>query len=606
MLNISRLYLTLVILACSCLLVSAATVVTICGDRYVCYTATERSSLHHVARALDVTTETVLRYNPWAGEGLSKGQSAFVPADKSSMINPSAAATIYQRGTLLTRTLVADDNIYTLAQQFDASIEALIAANPTVSPESYTAGTTVTVPACSATPLTVERKQVTFERYKLQGGDSYYMLAKKNGLSENDLIAANPGTEQLKKGKYFIIPKMTKTSVTATPNTLTENELRDYYGHRIGDIYAAAHATVKRGNDGANIAIVLPFQLHKPQPPRQALLYTDFYKGFLIALDSVARRSDPPHVNLTVLDTQHNLNVTDSLLATGTLDNMDVIIAPLEPKQLERIINYGNSHDIAVLNCFSTKNDDHLNNSNVFQANVPMPMLTASVVNWVKEALPEHTVIYVTEGDTEDAEAFTTLRDNFAIAGVEAVSLPVGSGELSYDNLSLQMLPGSQYLVVPSNGSKSLLKRILPAIKKARQERFDCELQLLGYPEYVTYLKDLQKDLQDVDTYMFSRFFNSNGYRTRDIEYYYNKWFKGQMLTSYPNMVLYGFDTAMYLIEALTRSGSLAEHTDLVKGIQTSFRFSRMSDVITGMGFVNNAICIVHFTPAHTIETIVR
>lgn len=604
MLNIKRLAAAvIIILACTSTIV-AATVVTICGEQFTCYHATEKSSLHRVARALGVLPETVLTYNPWATDGVTKGQAVFIPADKASM-TPTDATSYYARGTMAKYTLGTDENIYTVAQRFDASVEALIAANPNIAPECYVAATTVQVPCGTATPLTIERKLVTFTRYKLQNGDSYYMLAKKNGLSENDLLAANPGTEQLKKGKYFIIPVVTSSSVTATPATLSVYELRNYYGRRLDDLYEAAHPKTRAKSDGANIAIVLPFQLHKPQPPRQALLYTDFYKGFLIALDSIQRRGEKPRVNLTVLDTEHNLNVTDSLLASGTLDNMDVIVAPLEPKQLERIINFGNSHDIAVLNCFATKNDDHLNNANVFQANVPMAVMTASVAAWVKETAPDISVIYVTEGGVEDAEAFNMLRKKFDDLNIYNVSVPIGSVELSFDNLSLEMLPGSQYLVVPSNGSKSLLKRILPALSKAKKERFDCEIKLLGYPEYVTYLKDYQEDLQDVDTFMFSRFFNANGYRTRDIEFYYNKWFKGQMLASYPNMVLYGFDTAMYLVQALSNSGTLADHTTMERGIQTSFRFSHVGDD-PAMGYINDAICIVHFTPAHTIETIVR
>ncbi len=602
--NIRRLYALFIISAICCATAIAATVVTICGDRYVCYTAVEKSSLHRVGRALNVSPEVVLRYNPWAEEGLAKGQTVLVPADKS-MIPPVSQAD-YPSGVPMTYTLGPDENIYTVAQRFDASVEALIAANSSIPPANYEAGVTVTVLPRSATPFTVERKAVSFERYKLQNGDSFYMLAKKNGISESDIMAANPGIEQLKKGKYILIPRVAATTVTASAGMLSENELRNYYGQRIDALYAAAHpAKLKKKSDGNNIAIVLPFQLNKPQPPRQALLYTDFYKGFLIALDSIQRRGDAPRLNLTVLDTEHNLNVTDSLLATGTLDNMDVIIAPLEPKQLERIVNYGAEHDIAVLNCFATKNDDHLVKSNVIQANVPMPMMTAGVVNWVVETMPERSIIYVTDSGVEDAEAFTTLRDNFALTGIETLTIDIGSNELNFSELSLQMLPGSQYLIVPSNGSRSLLKHILPAIKKAKQERYDCEVQLLGYPEYVTYLKDFQTELQDVDTFMFSRFFNSNGYRTRDIEFYYSKWFNGSMLLSYPNMVLYGFDTAMCLMSAFNEGDSLVDHTELVSGIQTPFRFKPAGDD-SGSGYVNDAICIVHFTPAHTIETIVR
>ena len=105
--------------------------------------------------------------------------------------------------------------------------------------------------------------------------------------------------------------------------TIPLEELRGYYEPRLEDLYD--NLVGKRLENEVNIAMVLPFQLHKSAAPKQAYLYTDFYKGFLLALDSASTITNK-HINLTVYDTQHNLNVTDSILALPELKMMNLAI----------------------------------------------------------------------------------------------------------------------------------------------------------------------------------------------------------------------------------------------------------------------------------------
>ena len=50
------------------------------------------------------------------------------------------------------------------------------------------------------------------------------------------------------------------------------------------------------------------------------------------------------------------------------------------------------------------------------------------------------------------------------------------------------MNPGSKYVFIPSSGDKALVKKYIKALKQVKSERFDCDLSLIAYPEYVLYL----------------------------------------------------------------------------------------------------------------------
>jgi hypothetical protein len=165
------------------------------------------------------------------------------------------------------------------------------------------------------------------------------------------------------------------------------------------------------------------------------------------------------------------------------------------------------------------------------------------------------------------------------------------------------MNPGSKYVFIPSSGDKNLIKKFVKALKEVKSERFDCDLSLIAYPEYVLYLKDYQTELQDIDTYMFSRFFNAKGYRTRNLDEAYKANYDGEPLKGEPYMALYGWDTGQYLIKTLGIDGRIDEDTPLYEGVQTSFRWERGDN---WRGFTNQAVSIVHFSTDHQITVNVK
>ena len=577
------------------------TVKQIAGTPYYTYQIKNKETLYGIAQKTHVPEDVFLNYNPWANGKLEKDQLLFVPS--AALDHPSKPAITTEVAVTtaqppVTHTIGLGENVCTIAKRYNASVEGILAINPTLKPEDYTPGQVIRVTPSSALPFNYEKTSLIFQSYVVQPGDTYTSLSRTTGLTVADLLAANPKTKKPKKGKMLILPTPRVERLVGNMATIDQADLEAYYMPRLNVLYEKMIA--ERRNADINIALVLPFQLHKSAPPKQAYLYTDFYKGFLLALDSVKNTSSRK-INLKVYDTQHNLNVTDSLLALPEMRNMSVIIAPSEPKQLERINAFGKQNNIDVLNCFSTKNEDYVDNPNVYEVNTPSKHFTNDVLRWFDNEFSGCDVIYLEDPDSEGKDIFDDIRNHIAGKGMTTNTITL-NGDLSFDRVSRVMNPGSRCVFIPSSSSKNVLKKVVRALKQAKDERFDCDMALLAYPEYVLYLKDYQEDLQTIDTYMFSRFFNAKGYRTRDFDTLYKRWFGGQTLVSYPNMGLLGYDTAMFLVNALNDSGSLA-NGNTHKGIQTSFRFERENE---RGGYVNQAINIVHFTTDHTIITEVK
>ncbi len=569
-------------------------------------------TLYGLAKSYGTTIDELIAVNPGSENGIKIGQKLMIPssrtneraavdADKqvhdafsqnSVQIAPLGSDPVYQ--------IINDgEDIYTIAKHYNTSIESILINNPGLKPDEYVAGTKIKVVPNTAIPFNYERVGRRNYKYEVKRGETYASIATDNGISEAELKAANPDLKKVKKGKTIILPKPYTEQVIGDMATIPVEELRAYYQPRIQDLYE--NLVAKRLENEVNIALVLPFQLHKSAPPKQAYLYTDYYKGFLLAMDSVSRITNR-HINIKVYDTQHNLNVTDSILALPELKSMNMIIAPSEPQQLARINAFGKANGVPVMNCFTTKNEDYLDNPYVYQVNTPTNEMMHDVMKWFDEQFKGYNVVFLNASSESDKEMFEHMRTHINRKKYPTATINV-SGDLTYNDISNQMNPGSKYVFIPSSGDKALVKKYIKALKQVKNERFDCDLSLIAYPEYVLYLKDYQTDLQDVDTYMFTRFFNAKGFRTRDLEAAYKTNFGGEPLSAVPNMAIYGYDTGMYLLKSLGVDGIIDEETPLYKGIQTSFRWERGDN---WRGYTNQAIEVVHFSTDHQITVHVK
>ncbi|MDY6301090.1 MAG: LysM peptidoglycan-binding domain-containing protein [Bacteroidales bacterium] len=566
-------------------------------------------TLYGLAKRYGVTIDELIAANPGTENGLKAGQELNIPTSTAN-INPNQqvvnafnntnTTTIQPKeATNVFHEIKSGEDIYSIAKSYNSTIEGILTANPGLKPDEYTPGTTIKVVSNSALPFIYERQGRRNYKYEVQRGESFATIAAANGITEQELKDANPNMKKAKKGKTITLPKPFSERVTGEMATIPIDELRAYYGPRINDLYD--NLVGKRLENEVNIALVLPFQLHKSAPPKQAYLYTDFYKGLLLALDSATNIASK-QINLKVYDTQHNLNVTDSILAQPELKTMNMIIAPSEPQQLARINNFGKNNSIPVLNCFTTKNEDYLDNPYVYQVNTPTGEMMHNVMNWFDDQFKGYHVIYLVAPGDNDKEMYENICAHVDRKKYNAKAINV-NGDLSYNDISNLMDPGSKYVFIPSSGDKNLAKRYLKALKEVKKERFDCDLSLIVYPEYVLYLKDYQTDMQDIDSYMFTRFFNAKGFRSRDLEAAYKANFEGEPLQATPNMAIYGFDTGLYLLKSLGVDGRIDEETPMYKGIQTSFRWERGDN---WRGYTNQAIEIVHFSPDHQITVLAK
>ena len=89
---------------------------------------------------------------------------------------------------------------------------------------------------------------------------------------------------------------------------------------------------------------------------------------------------------------------------------------------------------------------------------------------------------------------------------------------------------------------------------------------------------------------------NPDNYRSRTLENQFRQWYGSAMIPTVPMYGTLGFDTGMWIINAVQNPQNKENYT----GIQNGFNISRTAP---DQGYVNNSLFLINFMPTGLIES---
>jgi len=542
-------------------------------------------SVYGISKAYNVSESELLSANPSLSGGINPGDQIIIPTKPAVTAN----------GTIIYHTIKNGETLYGVAKKYNTTIEKLIELNPGISGNNFRSDDVIMILPNTTQDVIIKKDIKQFIPYTVAKGDTYESVAAANGINEKVLRDANPDMKKLKKGKTIYIPKNAIDKQVVNSSVLTAEQLENTYKDKLTDIYNDVHNPNK--DNSIDISVILPFQLGMSNRTRNAKNYEEFYNGFLLALDSVGGKLTKP-LNLNVYDTKQSLEITDSILKLDVLKKSDIIIAPSEANQLDKVMKFGKDNDIDVLNCFATQNDDYINNIRSMQVNIPSPYMNAKVNELIDSKFKDYVLVYLDDPQEQSKDIYDEIKKHANITNHPNKTLTIVS-DLTGKSLSRYLEPGSNYLFIPGNGKESFLNKFATGIKEAKEMRVDCELVLLGHPEYTMYIKKYKEDFMVMDTYIYSRFYLPEGKDLENVNNRYVKTFGTKASNSTPNMSVFGFDTGMFLVNAYVNNTEPGSKDSAYKGVQTNFNFERANN---WAGFINKSVRIIHLTPLKELK----
>lgn len=514
-------------------------------------------TLYGISKAYSVPVDEIIRLNPSARDGVRSGQILIIPDGDSAGAGESrsgeTSAPSAVRATVgTTHTIAKGESLYRIARENGVTVEDILRANPDLDALNYSSGTVIVIPPSSHP---AEASSPEPEVSRPQPSPVAERQAEADVAVEEDIV---------------LLPE--ETVVVPEDEACETDEV-----------------SVEKNY---NVAVMLPLMLTEENPPRTAEMFTDFYKGFLLAADALD--DSDTRISIRAYDCGVGLDSVTKFMADPEIRNADVIVAPQDEKQFEYIVSNIGSDTTFILNLFATRSDAYTTNRSVIQANLPRESMYSRAIDAFFAENAGRTPVFLSRvGGTADKEDFANeLKTRLSNASVPYREI-VYKNVLTDEDLST-LSADSAYVFVPLASSRSEFFKIEPSLKEfkdASSRRSD--VVVFGYPEWLTFRGELVEKLGDLDAMVYSRFFeDESADEYSRVAEKFKEVYGVPMLDVVPSQGLLGYDTGMFLLSTLPLcDGDFHAYKELYPGIQTSFS---LDDSLTE-GLVNTSLLLIRF-----------
>lgn len=579
--KISRLICTL-LMAGSCIMQAYAQE----NVTFFLHTIEKGQSLYSIASMYGISQADIVRLNPGTDERIYPGQTLRIPQSTDNTLAPTF------------HTIVEGETLYSLTRRYHTTAKAICDANPGLSAQNFRAGQVICIPVADKNLATEDKKSAPQQNvqnpaespcrdmHKVKRRETVFSISRKYGITEEQLIAANPeikDKEKLDRGSWLCIPypqKQTEQTPTQEPARIpTDAELFQ------------ANTEKARRFKSIKAAIVLPFY---DVVQSEAARMIEYYEGFLMAVDSLKRTGTS--IDLYTYNSGNESASLSTLLSKPEMKQMDIIFGPLYQSHIQPLADFAQKNDIRLVIPFTSKDNTVFRNPNVYQINTPQSYLYSEVYDHFLRQFAGANVIFIeaSQGTRDKAEFIKGLKEELRRKGIPTSSL---KEDATTESLKSVLAAGRENVFIPTSGTNVTLINLLPKLTMLVREVPEQSIHLFGYPEWQTYTKDHLDAFFELDTYFYSSFYTNNllpaaVHFTKS----YQKWYGKDMDERYPKFGMLGFDTGYFFLKGLSNYGSEFEkdiqQLDLIP-IQTGFKFQRVNN---WGGFINRKVFFVHFT----------
>ncbi|MDR1556645.1 MAG: LysM peptidoglycan-binding domain-containing protein [Tannerellaceae bacterium] len=555
-------------------------------DSDIFYHTVERGqTIYSIAVMYGVGESDLLRLNPGSREMIKVGEQLKIPQKKAApAVTPAKEDRNYSFHTIQPK-----ETLYSLSVKYNVPAAAIVDANPGLSVATFLIGKNIRIPlSAGAEVAPAPEKTVTIREieYKVEKRETLYRISRKFNVAPDDLIARNPDLKDgVKSGMRIVIP-IKEEAPPVRQNTASEER----------NANALLSVPVEMNKpDTIRLALILPFLIEEAGPASGTNPFIEYYEGMLLAIDSLRNRG--VSVRLTVRDYGNGTKKLNEILQEEALREAHLIIGgAVENEQIALIASFAKKNAIRYVIPFTSKNDEALSNSYVFQVNTPHSYLYAKATQAAYDMFYDYNIIFVETNARDDKTEFLrTFKQELSQHNTAYKDL-IYTEESFYADLESVLRRDKRNVIIPASGSLEALNKIKAPLRACVEANPDCIVNLFGYPEWQTYARECLEDFFVLNTYIYTYFYADNlSPEVGRFNSKYKIWFSKNPASTFPKYGILGFDTGMFFLNAIGQYGVNFE-TNLgkisYKSLQTGFRFYRVNN---WGGFVNTNLFIVHY-----------
>lgn len=570
------------------------------GQLYHYYEVQPKETIYSLTHKLGITKDEIIAANPSVAEGLKAHSVLYFPANKA---------------VPRTHTAVKGETIYGISHRYGMTVDDLIARNPMLK-DGLKPGMILMLDNVSSSSATVAGD--INRTHLVNQGETFYSIARRYGVTVADLEKVNPGVSVLQAGSTINVPVPTVTNVAVNPadNTVVETVSTPTsttieteptpVDVRPSDTPVVTTPAVSETNPVAittperrevKMAVLLPFMLNGGKTEKNARRSTEFYQGFLLAVDSLRHSNN--RLSIMTFDTHNNIDSVKKILSRPELKNVNIMIVPDNADQLKVISDFAADNSTFMFNPFAVRDTSYVTNPLMMQANIPSPIMLEKAANSLIDNLGNSTPVIVSRktGNTDRNDFIKLLTAKLSSRGIKYQTIDY-TGKLAATNLST-LSPNHEWLFIPVSGRGAEFNRLFPAISDFHNKCISAggDVRVFGYPDWIVFRGEAATNLKKLDTTIYSRFYTDpESWDLKNLDEIFVKWYGHPMDKTVPRQALLGFDSGMFLLNWInTTGGDLSSAIPDYNGVQNSFKFITPQG---NKGLVNDVIYMINIRPS--------
>ncbi len=531
-------------------------------------------TVYSIARLYKVPVDEIYKANPESKYKIRTDEILIIPQSESNV----------KVGNYIYYKIKSGDTLYGVSKQFHTTVSDLLSSNPGVSEQNFRAGDNIRIPVLSNVDNTkteiVEREQLSsVKNYKVQKNESWETVAKKTGVSKEQLRLANENVNELKKDEVLAIPVVETVEVS---QEIQIEDPRERTREGVTEIYDSIHGLSATDNILREVKLAL--LIDDPN----AKLDTEFTRGLLLAIDDL--KNSDYKIHLKVIDGRRS-----SQDVTDELDEFEpTLIFTTANKAFPAFLaDYGETNNIEIINVFDVKNELYQDNPGIVQLLPPSNYFNDEVVEYLQNKFGSRMLIIAGDKEEND-QMITTLLENWKQPVVE----------FSLEELdAFDFSDSDNYLVYACSSKKEDAMQIVSAVAKGRMGSPLADISIIGRPNWITMTSQNKEKFYQGDVYIPTRFyFDPDERESKKFVDRFTEQFGHSPVKSFPMYAVMGYDVTKYFIPATVKNGGdFNRGLPKAKMLQSDFNLKRVSN---WGGFINPSCYMLRFTPLDTVEKI--
>ncbi|MDE7496462.1 MAG: LysM peptidoglycan-binding domain-containing protein, partial [Muribaculaceae bacterium] len=320
-----------------------------------------------ISRQYNIPLETIYANHPSAKYGIKAGE--VIELKQAPQTSASGNGYIYYN-------VKSGDTLFSLAQQYNTSVEDILRCNPGVTEDNFKAGSTVRISADPArratrTEVVEEQKVAAVDNYKVKKNDTWDAISKQTGVDKTTLKEANENIAKPRKDDVIVVPKVETVKVE---REVVAQDPREATPEGREELYDSIHNVVDAAYlPQVNVALLMD----DPSSKRDL----EFSRGILLAIDELKKA--PYKINFKIIDGR--------VSTTAVLDQLEdfepnLLLTTADKNFPAFLADYGNENHVEIVNVFDVKNDLFEDNPSVIQLLPPSSLFNDEVGEYVGKA----------------------------------------------------------------------------------------------------------------------------------------------------------------------------------------------------------------------------